>query len=410
MARWFPCGGGIDANVRRLYLYCFLVNLQLWLPTWVLYLQRERGLSLGQITALDAPFWLIVVLSQVPTGAFADRWGRRTSLVVGGVLYAFALAAFGVADSYALILGSYALWAVSMAFASGADMALLYDDLAASGRVQEFPRAAGRYYSVMAAASILALLVGAPLAQATRLDVPVLASAAVALASGLLAWTLHESPRRTPERPGFWTTIRRGALVSWREPRLRYMLAFSAVIRAVNFVPVIFTQPFLVHIGVPVGQFGLLQTPGRVLSVAAALIVHRVQRRIAERRLFAGLLAWVVGCLALLSVWNSPLAFIAFPLLAPALSAANPLFSDYLNRHIPEEQRATVLSLGQLLGSVLLMGFEPLLGATAQAGGLTAGFVVGLGCVGICGAATLGPWLTLRSRDAAPAAAADPVG
>ncbi|HZU76596.1 MAG TPA: hypothetical protein VFA70_07515, partial [Dehalococcoidia bacterium] len=73
MARWFPCGGGIDANVRRLYLYCFLVNLQLWLPTWVLYLQRERGLSLGQITALDAPFWLIVVLSQVPTGAFADR-------------------------------------------------------------------------------------------------------------------------------------------------------------------------------------------------------------------------------------------------------------------------------------------------------------------------------------------------
>src|SRR5579883_1252603 len=325
MARWFPCGGGIDANVRRLYLYCFLVNLQLWLPTWVLYLQRERGLSLGQITALDAPFWLIVVLSQVPTGAFADRWGRRTSLVVGGVLYAFALAAFGVADSYALILGSYALWAVSMAFASGADMALLYDDLAASGRVQEFPRAAGRYYSVMAAASILALLVGAPLAQATRLDVPVLASAAVALASGLLAWTLHESPRRTPERPGFWTTIRRGALVSWREPRLRYMLAFSAVIRAVNFVPVIFTQPFLVHIGVPVGQFGLLQTPGRVLSVAAALIVHRVQRRIAERRLFAGLLAWVVGCLALLSVWNSPLAFIAFPLLAPALSAANPL-------------------------------------------------------------------------------------
>ena len=388
----------LQANVRRLYLYCFLSNLQLWLPTWVLYLQKERGLSLAQITALDAPFWLIVVLAQVPTGAFADRWGRRLSLVVGGVLYSGALLVFGIADSYALILGSYALWAVSLAFGSGADVALLYDQHAAAGRSKDFPRAVGRYYSVMAGASILALLVGAPLAQATRLDVPVLVSAGIALASGAVALRLHEERRPAEARPGFWTTIRRGMAVSWGDRRLRYMLAFSAVVRTTTFVPVIFTQPFLERYGVPVAQFGLLQTPGRVLSVVAGLVIHRVQRRVAERTLFAGLLSWVCGCLILLSVWNSPLAFVAFPLLAPILSAANPLFSDYLNRHIPEQQRATVLSFGQLLGSVLLIGFEPLLGATAQAGGLASGFVVGALCIGGLGSLTLGPWLVNERR------------
>src|SRR5579883_2689737 len=124
---------GLEANLRRFYAYRFLANLLLWLPIWVLYLQRERGLSLAQITALDAPFWLISLLAQVPTGAFADRFGRRTALVVGALILAAAYLVFGIASSYPIILASYALWAIGMAFGQGADLALLYDDLAIHG-------------------------------------------------------------------------------------------------------------------------------------------------------------------------------------------------------------------------------------------------------------------------------------
>ena len=67
----------LEANIRKFYVYRFLENLYLWLPIWVVYLQQQRGLSLAQIGALDAPFWLVSVLAEVPTGAFADRYGRR---------------------------------------------------------------------------------------------------------------------------------------------------------------------------------------------------------------------------------------------------------------------------------------------------------------------------------------------
>src|SRR5712692_9070433 len=132
----------LEANVRRCYVYRFLVNMQLWLPIWVLYLQEERGLTLAQITALDAPFWLINVLAQVPTGAFADRYGRKRAMLAGCVVLSAAYLMFGLASSYTLLLVSYALWAVGMAFGSGADLALLYDNLAALGRSQEYQRAA----------------------------------------------------------------------------------------------------------------------------------------------------------------------------------------------------------------------------------------------------------------------------
>src|SRR5947209_6654215 len=136
----------LRANVRRFYLYRFLVNLQLWLPIWVLYLQRQRGLTLGQVAALDAPFWLVNVLAQIPTGAFADRFGRKPSLVVGCVVLAGAYAVFGLASSFPLLLLSYLLWAVGLSFQSGADLALLYDNLAELDRTDEYARIAGRAF------------------------------------------------------------------------------------------------------------------------------------------------------------------------------------------------------------------------------------------------------------------------
>lgn len=391
----------LEGNIRRFYVYSFLFNMQLWIPTWILYLQRERGLTLAQITALDAPFWLIMVLAQVPTGAFADRYGRRTSLVVGAFVYGVALFVFGIAGNFVVILVSYGLWAVGMAFGSGADMAMLYDNLAQLGRSDDYSRLAGRTYSIIAVAMLVSLLIGAPLAAATRLDVPVLVAAGITLLAGGVAWTLHEPPHERTERAGFVTTIRRGAVVSWRDKRLRYILAYAAVVRAAMFVPAIFTQPFLAHYSVPVSQFGILMMPGRVLGIVAALWVHRVVARRSERAVFSGMMIWICGCLAVLSVWNSPLAFVAFPLLAPVFSASNPVFSAYMNRHIPADQRATVLSLGQLLGSLIMIGWEPALGATAQAGGLTAGFVVGLACFAVAGVLTLGPWLALHADESA---------
>src|SRR5947209_5463501 len=93
----------LQANVRRFYVYRFLYNLNLWLPIWVLYLQQERGLTLSQVTALDAPFWLINVIAQVPTGAFADRYGRKKALLVGCIVLGTAYLMFGLASSFPVL-------------------------------------------------------------------------------------------------------------------------------------------------------------------------------------------------------------------------------------------------------------------------------------------------------------------
>jgi MFS family permease len=90
----------LHANIRRYYLFQFFLNFQLWFPIWIIYLTKERGLTLAQVTLIDIPFWLCIVVLQIPAAALADRWGRKPTLIAGGLAFAAAVTAFGLATSF----------------------------------------------------------------------------------------------------------------------------------------------------------------------------------------------------------------------------------------------------------------------------------------------------------------------
>src|SRR5581483_4041532 len=110
-------------------------------------------------------------------GAIADRWGRKISLLLGGFGFALAIFLFGLAPNFGWVLVTYVVWGVSMTLGSGADAAFLYDSLAALGREDEFTRMMGRSRAASVIAGLIGGVIGAPLAAATDLSVPILLSA-----------------------------------------------------------------------------------------------------------------------------------------------------------------------------------------------------------------------------------------
>ena len=181
-----------QANIWKFYLDTFLLNLQLWWPIWIIYLQEERGFSLGQVTLLEVPFYLSIVVLQIPAAAIADRWGRRTSLALGALLWAAGVTLFGLADTYQLLLFSYLVWGIAIALMTGADSAFLYDSLKALGREDEYQRIYGRAWAVLSAASLAGTLIGAPVAAATSLPFPIVLSGAIAALAVLATLTFTE--------------------------------------------------------------------------------------------------------------------------------------------------------------------------------------------------------------------------
>ena len=61
---------------------------------------RSRGLNQLQINSVLATYFLVLFLTDVPTGAFADLLGRRRSFVLGAFLRVSAFLLYFVAHHY----------------------------------------------------------------------------------------------------------------------------------------------------------------------------------------------------------------------------------------------------------------------------------------------------------------------
>ena len=127
-----------ESNIPKIFVYQVLNNFMLFLPVWVIYLQRKFNLSLTEVTFNDSAFWLTMALTEVPTGAVADTWGRKQSQLIGLGIVTVSVLGFALAPVYPLVLVANSLWAIGITFISGADLALFYDTLRALGREAEY--------------------------------------------------------------------------------------------------------------------------------------------------------------------------------------------------------------------------------------------------------------------------------
>jgi hypothetical protein len=185
------------ANVGRCFAYTGLMDLSLTAPIWVLYLRDERGFSLTEITLLEVPLFLLIVCAEVPSGALADRYGRRLALLTASAFLTFSMLVYAVATSWALLLVSNLAFGLAHAMRSGADVALLHDGLERAGRIAEFPRISGRFWALRSGAMLTGYLLGDP-SRRTRAPPSRSRRARFSMPARSSSPTASESPRVRP--------------------------------------------------------------------------------------------------------------------------------------------------------------------------------------------------------------------
>ncbi|HEX5906921.1 MAG TPA: MFS transporter, partial [Propionibacteriaceae bacterium] len=366
------------ANIWKIYVFRFFLNFQFWWPIWVIYLTDLRGLSFTQVAILEAPFFLSMVLIQVPAGIFADRHGRKLTMCIGTVLSAVSILAFGTANSYLLILGTYVVWAWSLAILQAADSAFMYDNLKALGEEDRFREVMGKSTAIFNMAIVASLLIGAPLADAIGLDRAVQLSALSSLVALGVGLTLREPARIAPaERPAVRDFVRQTYVLGRSDVRIPLLMVLYGFLGVGSIATAVFFQPFLDGHGVSVGDVGYLQAPARVFGALGAISAFWLARKAGEMRSLYIIAGSATGAYVVLGLWDSIGAFVMFPVISMVSAASIPIVADMLNRRIPSEQRATVLSSGQLTLALVMAGFSPLLGSIADAYSLTVGFLAG---------------------------------
>jgi MFS family permease len=141
-----------------------------------------------------------------------------------------------------------------------------------------------------------------------------------------------------------------------------YFVLYAAVIRLFFSLGFWLWQPYLKLSGVPIAWFGFIYAAQNLVGGYASKQAHRVERKIGigNSLLFMPLLLAVTFVLE--SQFVFVLGFLFLFVQSIASGCFGPLLGDYVNKRIPSSKRATVLSIKNMVNSVLFMTISPLLG------------------------------------------------
>lgn len=360
-------------NIPLYYLFQFVRGFHFWLPVWFLFLQSQHGLSYVQIGFMEVLFGIATILAEVPTGAIADRFGRRVALGMGALGFAGATVLFATLNFPSLIVG-HLFMAITRTLMSGSDDALLYDSLRQLKRTDEYERHAGRAMAVATASLLAATILAGPLVSVLDFRTVIIISAVGMGLAGLIALILREPPRRESEigddaeQPASQThgtavisEIRTGLRIALRTRPVLWVILFAGIMLATFDLPEFFIQPFVRSHGVDPAvtlleglTYSGFMLPSFVGLMLGAILAAPLAERLGERRALPAVLVFGGLVFAPLLIFNHLALVACFALLAAATAAVHPLAGGYINRRIPSDQRATVLSIFSLFTAVMI--------------------------------------------------------
>jgi hypothetical protein len=405
--------GGAAAMRRNIWLvrlYVSTLNFAPFLTIWVVYLTDFRDITLTQVAIMEAFFWGVSMVAEIPTGAFADRYGRRRTFIVGSSVEAAGILAFGLAANFELLLFSYVLWATGIAFGSGNADAFLYDTMAEAGAQADYPREAGRLNALMIGPGVVGGFLGGLVAALTTLQVPILGAVSVYALALVLATMMREPQRVDTEASasGYASTLVNAGRLLRQDAALRYIILFTVLSSLAGMTEWILLQPFLSSHDVPLAWFGVAIIPVRIIGVLGSLGGHRYFEFVGIRRALLGTFLITITGLALLAVVNHVIAFLGVVIVQLANALRRPSVNAYINGRTSSSVRATVLSVTPFGMSLSLALTLPFIGLAADAG-IRLAFLV-LGSVVFAGAGlSYLLWLRADAREAAPIVPIQPV-
>ena len=121
-----------DRMFPRFALYGFLKNLRFFDP-FIILIFREAGLSYLQIGTLYAIRDIATNVMEIPTGVFADVFGRRRSMLMAFGSYIVSFLIFYAFATYPLYALAMVLFAFGEAFRTGTHKALILEYLKRNG-------------------------------------------------------------------------------------------------------------------------------------------------------------------------------------------------------------------------------------------------------------------------------------
>lgn len=356
-------------DLRLFYLFRLLATSYLWVPIFMPFM-ASRGLTFRDTMILGGVYSAVVIVVEVPTGAFADRIGRRASMMAGALMMVVSSLVAFQAHSVGAFLVSESLAAISMSLCSGADSAYLFDLLDGNGVGHEYGRRESTASAWHQAGSAVAYAAGGALAM-IDLALPYLVTAFVALAAFATAAGMTDDRPPAPRADHtlgqawrVWHAHMRSAVADVAgSGRLAWIIAYSAVVFVLLRATIYLYQPLLAAHHLDYFEIGLIYAAVYLTAAVVSQHGYWLRQRAGDEPLLWILLGGLALSFVLLGELSGTWVLALLGVQAVAIGLYSPLVKPLFNREIVDsDKRATMMSVESIVRRGAMGVFSPIAG------------------------------------------------
>ncbi|HIP75266.1 MAG TPA: MFS transporter [Thermococcus paralvinellae] len=345
-------------------------------PIYIAFL-ASKTIPKEQIGLLLTIYFVCLSIFDFPTGAIADKWGRKRTYLSGVGMYGCGLVLYGTSTKFELFAISEILLALGSAFMSGSLIAWYYSSLKKHGLTEEAKCIFGLVNASRTVCGVLAGLLAYSLVS-FDMACPFLVGGIIMFVAVGFGLVVMEENHDNNGSTSLYNVMKNALRISIHKKNIRYLLLGDAILSfALIYYLYSWQLLFVDELKTPAKMLGIVYIVGILGSLFGNFLSGFLLKR------SNGFKVSVLGLSLILASYTGfalsqllPFAILCVFIYNAGFGTYSPAFSIWLNEIIPDEARSSVLSLNSSLASIAAAAGSSFLGFMAAIYGIKSGFLV----------------------------------
>ena len=375
--------------------YGFLKSLRFFMAFFILFF-LQKGLSYTQIGLLYSIREIFINIFEVPSGIFADTYGRKNSLITSFILYIISFYIFYISNTFLPFVLAFILYGVAEAFRSGTHKGMIMDYLRLNGWGDQKIDYYGHTRSwSQKGSAISSLIAGIIVFHSGKYENIFLISIIPYILNLFLILSYpkelnHPIRKDKKSKEGIVSTIK-SLFQIIKEPKVLKIINYSALHTAYLKAIKDYIQPLMINIAliIPIMShtkidkksgivIGILYFFIYLLTSKASLLSSKLAKKkinIPYVTLLLGIsLGTISGIFYIYNLWI--VSIIAFVGIYIVENIRKPILVGYISDNVPNEILTSVLSVQSLLKTVMTATIASLFGIFSDLFSIGVSFVI----------------------------------
>ena len=343
-------------QTTKFYISSFLKNQTYFTPILIVFLQAQT-LDYQQI------FWVFTIgsivsfLLEIPTGIFADFYGKKRSVIISKIFIFASFMTYGFANSFWLFVLAQAMFEFGNSFRTGTETAFIYDYLKQTKDQPGYTEVKGKQKFWARAGESIATAAGGVIAGQLGYNWAFFFAAIPAFGNVINAFVWEDIEERHDDYFSWketWTHTKDSVCQLCNNKHLLIITVnitlFTAVVASMDK----FIQPYMENVGIPIEYFGFVYAASLALTAIAVRYSYVLEDKFGKVKTINALsILAIIPAMIIGFKFVSIIGVVLFFIIIIIENFRSPIANNAFHGLVKSEERAT---LGSILSQVKSLG------------------------------------------------------